>query len=442
MQQYSSYKPSGIEWLGDIPVHWKVDKLKNYCEIFASNVDKKYDSDEIEVSLCNYVDVYKNQAITKNIEFMIAGATVSEIVKFQLQLNDILLTKDSESPDDIAVPSIVKEVFDKFLCGYHLSIIRCLKKLEPDFLIWVLRDLSIATQFHREAVGITRFGLASRHFKNGVIAFAERFEQLAIADYLNKASSNIDTVIATKQHQLEKLELYKKATIHQAVTKGLDKTAILKPSGIEWIGDVPVKWKIERLKDICINITSGGTPKTNIDDFWDNGTIIWLSPTDFQDFEGSDYIDNSRNKITLEGLNNCSASILPIGTVIMQSRASIGAAKISSKELSTNQGFINFIPGKLLNNKYLFYLIKVFLGDYFQNIASGTTFMEISRSKAKQEKIPLPTFTAQTEIVSYLDNFCNNISSEKTIINQQIAALQQYRKSLIHDCVTGKRKVI
>lgn len=198
MQKYNSHKQTNIEWLGDIPNHWTVGKLKNYCEIFASSVDKKNHEEEIEVALCNYVDVYKNDVIDKKINYMVASATVDEIEKFQLRVNDIILTKDSETPDDIAVPAIVKETFENFLCGYHLTIIRCHKKIESDFLIWVLRDLSIATQFHREAVGITRFGLASKHFKNGIIAFPGREEQLAIANYLNDTISKINYLISSK----------------------------------------------------------------------------------------------------------------------------------------------------------------------------------------------------------------------------------------------------
>lgn len=268
--QYATYKPSNVEWLGDVPSHWKVDKLKNYCEIFASNVDKKTEEGEIEVSLCNYVDVYKNEKIDRSIDFMTATATQAEIEKFTLQLNDIILTKDSETPDDIAVPAIVKEVFENFLCGYHLSIIRCQKKIEPDFLIWALRDLHIATQFHREAVGITRFGLASKHFKNGIFAIPPFTEQTAIAAYLDQATANIDKVIATKQKQLEKLEQYKQSRIHECVTgkhrlnldlqdekiKGLKSKnpkiqnipIQTKDSGIDWIGDVPGHWKVEKIK--------------------------------------------------------------------------------------------------------------------------------------------------------------------------------------------------
>lgn len=436
MQQYSTYKPSGIEWLGDIPSHWRKDKIARIVEFTASggtpsSTNETFYGGDIlwvqtgELNDCEIYDTVKKLSITgfKNSSTKIFPKETLLIAMYGATIGKLGILKVDASTNQAC-------------CALFLND----KKFNTRFFFYHFLNI-------REKLILSSYGGGQPNISQDVIKQETLFlppihEQSAIATYLDNTTSNIDTVIATKLEQLYQLELYKKSTIHKAVTKGINNKNKLKSSGIEWIGEIPYKWKIERLKDICINITSGGTPKTNNDDFWDDGTIIWLSPTDFQDFEDSVYIDNSRYKITSEGLNDCSASILPIGTVIMQSRASIGAVKISSKELCTNQGFINFIPGKLLNNKYLFYLINVFLGDYFQNIASGTTFMEISRSKAKQEKIPLPTLIEQTEIVSYLDNFCKSISSEKNIIEQQIATLKQYRKSLIHDCVTGKRKVI
>lgn len=211
-------KASGVEWLGDVASHWETVSLKNYTYIFASNVDKKIEEGEIEVELCNYVDVYKNDVITEQLEFMVASATQAEIEKFILQPKDILVTKDSETPDDIAVPAIVKFTKEKLLCGYHLMIIRCFKNLLPDYLIWVLRDLNIATQFHREAVGITRFGLAAKHFKNGIVPLPEKKEQVQIADYLDNFCNSISKEKNILEQQIEKLKQYRKCLIHECVT--------------------------------------------------------------------------------------------------------------------------------------------------------------------------------------------------------------------------------
>lgn len=101
-RQYKDYKDSGVEWIGDIPEHWKLKRLKELSSIQNSNVDKKSHEHEQFVKLCNYVDVYKNEFINSSIEFMQATADKSEIKRFTVKKNDVLITKDSETCDDIA----------------------------------------------------------------------------------------------------------------------------------------------------------------------------------------------------------------------------------------------------------------------------------------------------------------------------------------------------
>lgn len=442
MQKYSTYKPSNVEWLGDVPTNWKVDKLKNYCDIFASNVDKKIEDGEIEVSLCNYLDVYKNEKIDRSIDFMIASATQAEIEKFTLQLNDIILTKDSETPDDIAVPAIVKEVFENFLCGYHLSIIRCQKKIEPDFLIWALRDLYIATQFHREAVGITRFGLASKHFKNGIFAIPSRTEQTAIAAYLDQATANIDKVIATKQKQLEKLEQYNQSKIHECVTKGLNPNVTLKPSGIEWIGDVPSHWKVEKLKQ-SVEVKDGthDTP-----DYEEEGIDNYPFVTS-KDIHGNE-IDFSATKfISAEFyISYDSRSNVRMHDIIMPMIGTIGNSAIVKTEkqfaIKNVALFKTSEAVKILPNYLFYYLESDFNKMQFEITSKGGVQSFMSLSSLRNLYFLRPPLGEQKELALYLDSFYDSILKEKNIINQQIEKLKQYRKCLIHECVTGKRKVI
>lgn len=441
MQQYSTYKPTNIEWLGDVPSHWKIDKLKNHCEIFASGVDKKIDETEIEVALCNYVDVYKNDVINKSIEFMMATATPSEIEKFTLQLNDIVLTKDSETPNDIAVPAIVKEVFDNFLCGYHLSIIRCNRQIEPDFLIWVLRDLQIATQFHREAVGITRFGLASKHFKNGIITFPSKAEQTAIANYLDQATAQIDSVIATKQQQLQTLEQYKKSKIHECVTKGLNPNAPLKPSGIEWIGDVPEHWKVEKFKRLLKEPLKYGANESG--EFEDRNHPRYIRITDFQN-------DGTLKSDTFKSLPPDVASnyLLNEGDLLFARSGATSGKVFLFKNYNGSACFAGYLIKAVcdearLNYNFIFYYTQSTAYETWKNmIFTQSTIQNISAEKYALLPVPCPKINEQNEIVAYIDSLCEKLSNEKDIIEQQIATLQQYRKSLIHECVTGKRKVI
>jgi type I restriction enzyme S subunit len=142
----------------------------------------------------------------------------------------------------------------------------------------------------------------------------------------------------------------------------------------------------------------GGTPSSANPNFWDDGEIVWVTPTDFSKANGSAEISDSERRITLAGLNSCSAALLPKGTVIMASRATIGTARIAGIELATNQGFISFVCAEsCLHNRFLYYVIEGYLGEYFASVAPGTTFCEISRGKAKQEAIAFPVIAEQYE---------------------------------------------
>lgn len=116
---------------------------------------------------------------------------------------------------------------------------------------------------------------------------------------------------------------------------------LLKDSGTDWIGHIPNDWVVDRIKDVILKVLGGGTPDSSEPKYWEEGHIVWITPTDFQDYKSEITITNSRRKITDEGLKSCSATLLPAGTVLMASRATIGLVKIAGTELCTNQGFIS-----------------------------------------------------------------------------------------------------
>ena len=124
MRPYPKYKESDVEWIGKIPRHWEIKKLKYIAKILPSNVDKHIYPDEIQVRLCNYTDVYYNDYITVDTVLKKGSCKESEFAKFALMKGDIIITKDSETPDDIGVPTFVKHDLDNVVCGYHLTMIR------------------------------------------------------------------------------------------------------------------------------------------------------------------------------------------------------------------------------------------------------------------------------------------------------------------------------
>ena len=222
MRPYACYKPSGVAWLGNIPAHWHAGRLKFSATAHTSNVDKHTKDDEVPVQLCNYVDVYNNEFITSDLPFMQASATRGEIERFRLKRGDILITKDSESWDDIAVPATVTEDLDGILCGYHLAIIRSLPgKFHTGYLFRLFCSEMVNYQFKIEANGVTRFGLPTSAIDNALLLRPPFEEQELISNYIGRETVRIDALIEKKCRLLEVLEEKRLAIITHAVTKGL-----------------------------------------------------------------------------------------------------------------------------------------------------------------------------------------------------------------------------
>ena len=216
-------KPSGIQWLGDIPQHWEVRRLRDVADMRVSNVDKHVREDEIPVRLCNYVDVYKNDYIDDTMAFMSATATPTEIERFRLERHDVLITKDSETWDDIGVPSLVTQPAPDLVSGYHLALLRSrADKIKGDYLFRALQSTSLAYQFHIEAKGVTRYGLSQHGIKSVYLPLPPLPEQRAIADYLDRKTAKIDTAIDLAQREIELLEEYRTRLIADIVTEQLD----------------------------------------------------------------------------------------------------------------------------------------------------------------------------------------------------------------------------
>ena len=215
-------KDSGIDWLGVIPEHWEVRKLKYVANCFPSNVDKHSKENEKEVRLCNYTDVYKNDFITNDMKLMIATAKDDQIEKFALKRGDVIITKDSETADDIANPAFVIEDLENVICGYHLSIMRPYSKLKGEYLLRALQCKPINVQFELCSNGVTRVGLGVADMKKAEIPLPPLDEQISISKFIKAETKKIDNTISIILKEITLVEEYKTALIAEAVTGKID----------------------------------------------------------------------------------------------------------------------------------------------------------------------------------------------------------------------------
>ncbi len=208
------YKESKLGW---IPREWEVEEIGSCIDPIMSNVDKHIRADELRTLLCNYMDVYTNRYLTQNISYSIGSVNSSEYFRFSLQPQDVIITKDSETPDDIAVPSILIEKVEDLICGYHLCILRSkdLNKLNGEFIMLQLQHLKINRQFANRANGTTRYGLTIDAIEESCLLVPNDLnEQLAIVKRLRTTEMKLET----EQSYLEKMQQIKKGLMEDLLS--------------------------------------------------------------------------------------------------------------------------------------------------------------------------------------------------------------------------------
>lgn len=198
--------------------------------------------------------------------------------------------------------------------------------------------------------------------------------------------------------------------------------------------DLPSSWMWVRLNEVG-EIIGGGTPKTKVDEYWDNGTVPWISPADLTGYKKK-YISKGRKNITELGLKKSSARLMPKGTVLFSSRAPIGYVAISSNEIATNQGFKSVVPYILDTNEYIYYYFQAFL-DNIKDRSSGTTFKEISGSELGKSVFPLPPLQEQRRIVAKIEEIFAVIDQIGTKKEEALSIIKNMRQAALRDAIMG-----
>jgi type I restriction enzyme S subunit len=231
--------------------------LSAVCEVRVSNVNKKSEPGELPVRLCNYTDVYENDYISDDLEFMRATASRAEIARFGLRVGDVIITKDSETPDDIGIPSLVDSALADLVCGYHLAVIRPTPdKIDPTFLAKQLSQPRIARYFGQQANGSTRYGLSITAIERTPIWLPSISQQRRIGEI----ARHLDAAITETRSVLAKLRQVRLGLLHDLLTYGLDSNGELRdpvnhPEQFKdsLLGKIPRSWQLrpaERLGEV------------------------------------------------------------------------------------------------------------------------------------------------------------------------------------------------
>ena len=448
MERYKEYKDSGIEWIGQIPSHWELLPLKNICKSekysiktgpFGSQLKGEDLKEEGEIRVYNQKNVI-TQDFT-NSEFYISQKKAQELDSFTTLPNDILIT----SRGTIGKATILNP-------NYIMGILHpCLIALRIDErkanLTWVCRWINDSESFKKEieskSNATTIDVIYTDTIKNIKIIVPPLSEQKEIADYLDKKCGEIDAAVVKVDKELELLDELKQSEISKAVTKGLNPDVSFKPSGIDWIGEIPSHWKISRLKNyVDIFGRIGFRGYTNEDLVNEGEGAITLSPSNIIDgkinYSKCSYLSWNKYYESPEIMIN-------EGDVIFVKTASVGKSALISHlpmETTLNPQIVVFKNIKIIN-KFLDYILKTPLIIHQVNLSvGGSTILTITQDSIGNYKLPIPPISEQKEIADYLDRKCGEIDSLKEKLKQKKEKLQELRQSLISEVVTGKRKVI
>lgn len=412
MKPYGKYKDSGIDWIGEIPEHWKVGKVKQLFKVGRGRVISTEDVNEK-----GKYPVFSSQ--TRD------NGCIGYIDTYDYDYEQLTWTTDGANAGTIFLRN------GKYNCTNVCGTLQ-LNNEKKYFLKYMYYFLDYVTLFYKRR-DTNGFKIMNNEMKNIEVIAPYFSEQQQIANYLDKKTVEIDSVISDLELQLEKLETYRRELIFKAVTKGINQNIKMKDSGIDWIGEAPehwevvkIKWMFEIVKRIyglgdrdVLSITQNGIKIKNIDE---NVGQMAESYDKYQIVNINDFAMNSMDLLT--GWVDCSKF---------------------EGVTSPDYRVFKFVENKVQCHAYYTYLFQLcYTNRIFYRLGQGVSNLGRWRLQAEQflnMYLPKPNFKEQQQIATYLDNKSDQINTLKIDIMKQIDNLKNYRKILIRDAVTGKINV-
>ena len=392
--------------------NWDVKKLRDLADIRVSNVDKKIYPSERPVKLCNYMDVYTNEYIDGSIQFMEGSANDAEIERFGLNIGDVIITKDSETPDDIGIPTVIHEQIDNLVCGYHLALIRPdNEKIDSIFLSKYLSTSRVANYFALHASGSTRFGLPIGAIESVEILTPPKQEQTQIATIL----STIDRAIEQTEALIAKQQRIKTGLMQDLLTKGIDENGNIRSEETHKfkdspLGRIPVEWEVKEIGKVA-SLQRG----------YDIREIDFL-PGNFPVIASSGII----------GFHKFRTSIGP--NVVVGRKGSIGNVYYIGLDFWAHDTSL-FVTNFFGNHERYIYYLFVYLELERFGTKSGSP--SLNRNDIHPLLVSIPNPNEQIEIARIIYN-CDELL---TTLSKELEKNKLQKTGLMQDLLTGKVRV-
>lgn len=422
-------KDSGIEWIGKIPKNWTTSKLGYLCDEMIVPMRDKPHVFNGDIPWCRIEDIegdYLNG--TQSGQFV----SLETVKSMNLKIYPIgtVISSCSATIGKTAittVPCCTNQTFIGLVSG---------PKYYNRFLFYIM--YSVTDELKNTGTGTTITYISQEKYKKINVPIPSIEEQHIIASFLDSKCAEIDKAIGATKASIEEYKKLKQAIITEAVTKGLVPNVDMKDSGIDWLGKVPISWKVVKLKN-CVSIERGGSPRP-IDAYLTDEIdgLNWIKIGDTE--KGKRYISSVKQKIKKEGLSKTRQ--VHAGDLLLTNSMSFGEPYILQVDGCIHDGWLVFSNVKDIDKVFLYYfLVSKSCMDQFIMSADGGVVQNLNIEKVRLAIIVIPSIEEQKDIVYHLDTKCSEIDSLIKSKEKLIEELTAYRKSLIYEYVTGKKEV-
>ena len=409
--RYPSYKDSGVEWLGQVPAHWEVAPPKWHVRSAAGGTS------------------IKGSCADEPAEGLFPGFSASG--------QDVWLEAPDFDGPGIVLSAVGARCGKTFKANGAWGVVANTHCLFPihgtdcDYL-WYLTNRE---DWWEKGGSAQPFVKVSDTLARKWV-FPSPAEQTAIAAFLDRETGKIDELVAEQRRLMELLKEKRQAVISHAVTRGLNPAAPLKPSGIEWLGDVPAHWEVSKMKWVA-RMESGHTPDKKIPAYWENGDIPWVSLNDTGFLKDNDYISETAHSITEAGIANSSAHLLPPRAVVFSRDATIGRCAITTRPMAVSQHFIAWVCGETMIPEFLLMRLRSMTRE-LDRLTTGATVKTIGMPEVRTLVTPVPPVEEQKEIIAWVSSEVERIDTLTAEAQRAIDLLQERRTALISAAVTGQ----
>ena len=403
--------------VGVIPEEWRVEAISSVADVktgpFGSTLhERDYVDDGTPIITVEHLSEH---GIIHHDLPLVSDTDRSRLKGYGLRAGDIVFSRVGSVDRN----SLVSKKEDGWLFSGRLLRVRTLDStIHPSYLSYHFHSEPFKRRVRGVAVGQTMASLNTQILKAVVVVLPTPAEQRAIAEAL----SDVDGLLAALEALIAKKRAIKQAAMQQLLT---GKTRLPGFSGT---------WETTTVGEVA-DIRNGATPSTQLGAYW-NGPIPWCTPTDITATPGK-YLCATERSITAVGLANCAASLLPVGALLLCSRATIGEVKIAASSVCTNQGFKSLVCKDGVSNEFLYYLLLTLKPQMIER-AIGSTFLEIGKRDVASIELCVPTYAEQRAIAAVL----SDMDAEIAVLEQRRNKTRAVKQGMMQQLLTGRVRLV